>query len=116
MNLHRWKCHVIRGEARQVTFKFGHDFRVQKLWIVEVGSGRKVAELSTESGLTDKELELCARVIRSAPVTTKALREAESRLWHATHPNAVRLRQMIHDALRGLEEPISDEQSDRIDP
>ena len=116
MHLHRWKCHVIRGEARQVTFKFGHDFRVQKLWIVEVGTGRKIAELSTESGLTDKELELCARVIRNAPVTTKALREAESRLRHATHPNAVRLRQMIHDAMRGLEEPLFDEASDRIDP
>jgi hypothetical protein len=37
----------------------------------------KLGELSTESGLTDKELELCARVIRSAPVTTKALREAD---------------------------------------
>ena len=38
--------------------------RVQKLWIVEVGTGGKISELSTESGLTDKELELCARVTR----------------------------------------------------
>jgi hypothetical protein len=106
----------VRGEARQVTFGFGHDFRVQKLWIVEVGTGKKIAELSTESGLTDKELELCARVIRSAPVMTKAMTEAESRLRHAKHPNAVKLRQMIHDALRGLEEPIFDTESDRIDP
>ena len=58
-----------------------------------------MAELSTESGLTDKELELSARVIRSAPVTTAALREAQSRLWHATHPDAVKLRQMTHDVL-----------------
>jgi hypothetical protein len=65
--------------------------------------------------MTDKELELCARVIRSAPVTTKALKEAENRLWHATHPNAVKLRWMIHDALKGLEEPIFDGASDRVD-
>ena len=25
--------------------------------------------------------------------------EAENRLWRATHPNAIKLRQMIHDAL-----------------
>ncbi len=74
-----------------------------------------IAELYSESGLTEKELELCARVIRSAPVLTKTLQEAESRLWQATHPNAVKLRQMIHNALRGLEEPIIDAASDRID-
>jgi len=45
--------------------------------------------MSIESGLTDKELELCARVIRSANYH-EGPREAESRLWHATHPNAVK--------------------------
>ena len=39
-----------------------------------------------------------------------------SSLWLATHPNAVRLRQMIHGALSGLEEPIFDEVYDLIDP
>ena len=48
--------------------------------------------------------------------TTKALREAESRLGNATRPNAVQLRQMLQNALRGLEEPIFDNVSDRIDP
>jgi len=116
MHLLKWKCHLVRGESRQVTFGFGHDFRVQKLWIVEVGTGKRIAELSTDSGLTDSELELCARVIRNAPIMAKTLEEAESRLWKATHPNAIKLRRLIHDALRGMEEPIFDNATDRIDP
>ena len=108
-NFQPWRCHVSMGEARQVTFKFGHDFREKKLWIVERTTGCKIAELDTV-GLTPKELEIAARLIRQAPIMGNALIEAETRLWHATHPNAVKLRRMIHDALRGLEEPLTDEQ------
>jgi hypothetical protein len=115
MKFQPWDCHTFMGEARQVTFKFGHDFRERKLWIVERGTGRKIAELATDI-LTAQELDLSARLIRSAPMLGNALFEAQSRLWRAKHPNAVRLRQLIADALRGLEEPISDEATDRIDP
>jgi len=47
---------------------------------------------------------------------TKAMTEAENRLRHATHPKAVKLRRLIHDALRGLEKPIFESKSDWIDP
>jgi hypothetical protein len=114
LNLRTWKCHVARGEGHQVTFAFGHDFRVFKLLIVERGTGRQICQLSTENGLTEKEVELCARVIRQAPVMAKALQDAENRLRAAKHPNAVALRQMIHSALRGLEEPLTDEPNEGI--
>jgi hypothetical protein len=44
----------------------------------------------------------------------KALQDAENRLRAAKHPNAVALRQMIHSALRGLEEPLTDEPNEGI--
>jgi hypothetical protein len=69
----------------------------------------KELDLTTGHGMTGKEVELCSRVIRQAPVMMKALQDAENRSWAATHPNAVALRKMIHSALRGLEEPLSDD-------
>jgi hypothetical protein len=109
-----WKCHVRRGEAHQVTFKFSHDFREIRLCIVERGSGREICQLNTYSGLTPKEVEQCARIIRQAPVMVTALQDAARRLYPAKHPNAVALRQMIYSALRGLEEPLTDEPEERI--
>ena len=113
VNIPNWKCHIRRGAPVQVQWGFGHDFSIQKLWIVEIGTGKRIAELSTDSGLTQKEVELCARVIRHAPIMLKTLNECECRLNHATHPNAVKMRRLIHDALRGMEQPIIDNDTDR---
>ena len=110
-----WQCHSLMGEARQVTFKFGHDFRQRKLLIVERRTGRKIAEMATDI-LTARELDQTARLIRSAPIMGNVLFETQNRLWRAKHPNAVKLRQLISDALRGLEEPLTDKTTDRIDP
>jgi hypothetical protein len=110
----QWRSVVLRGEPKQVKFGFGHDFRDRELWIVDAGSGRRIALIASE--LSPSESEIVGRMVRQTPVLAEACKDAVQRLSKAKHPNAVKLREMILGALAGMELPCSDESSDRIDP
>jgi hypothetical protein len=110
----QWQCVVHRSDAREVTFKFGHDFAPRELWIVDVQSGRRMARIAPD--LAANETEEVGRLVRQAPVLHDACCQAVGRLARAKHPNAVALRELILGALAGMELPCSDEASDRIDP
>ena len=79
---------------------------------VRVG-GKRIARLA--STLTRGEAEEAGRIIRQAPVLVETCREASRRLAKAQHPNAKALRALIHGALQGLELPLDDHVTDRID-
>jgi len=66
--------------------------------------------------LSRAEAEEAGRIIRQAPVLVDTCREASRRLAKAQHPNAKALRALIHGALQGLELPLDDHVTDRIDP
>ena len=109
-----WQCVVHRGEAREVTFKFGHDFAPRELCIIDVASGRTVARIAPD--LSPPDAERVGRLVRQAPVLHDACCHAVGRLARARHPNAVALRELILGALAGMELPCDDESTDRIDP
>jgi hypothetical protein len=112
--MEQWHSVYIRGEARQVTFKFGHDFAPRELWIVDVTSGRRIARIAPD--LSPRDAERVGRLVRQVPVLHDVCCQAVGRLARARHPNAVALRELILGALAGMELPCSDESSDRIDP
>jgi len=97
-----------------VTYSFGHDFRDQELWIIEVSTGRKIARIAPD--LSRGEAEQIGRAIRQTPALLDACSEAVRRLGRATHPNAKALHEIIYGTLRGMELPLLDEALDRIDP
>lgn len=113
MSLGIWRTVILRTNPKQVVYGFGHDFSNAEIWVVQ-GGGKRIARLA--SMLTRGEAEEAGRIIRQAPVLVDACREASRRLARAQHPNAKALRALIHGALQGLEVPLDDHGTDRIDP
>ncbi len=112
MSLGIWRSVILRTNPKQVVYGFGHDFRDAEVWIVQ-GGGKRIARPA--STLTRAGAEEAGRIIRWAPVMVDACREASRRLAQAQHPNAKALRALIHGALQGLDVPLDDQTSDRID-
>ena len=113
MSLGIWRSVILRTNPKQVVYGFGHDFSDAEVWIVQ-GGGKRIARLS--ASLSRAEAEEAGRIIRQAPVLVETCREASRRLAKAQHPNAKALRALIHGALQGLEIPLDDHSTDRIDP
>jgi hypothetical protein len=103
--IHPWRGHLVYGPPPQMAFGFGHDFRPKTIRIVQSYSGAPVCDLFG----TDKNALINGALVRQAPIMAGALYEASDRLARAKHQNAVALRQVILNALRGLDEPLVDE-------
>ena len=110
MGLGIWRSVILRTNPKQVVYGFGHDMSDTEVWIVQAG-GKRIARVA--STLTREE---AGRIIRQAPMLVETCREASRRLAKAKHPNAKALRALIHGALQGLELPLDDHLTDRIDP
>ncbi len=113
MSLGIWSSVILRTNPKHVVYGFGHDFSDAEVWIVQ-GGDKRIARLA--GSLSREEAEEAGRIIRQAPVLAETCREACRRLAKAQHPNAKALRALIHGALQGLESPLDDQTSDRIDP